>query len=332
MEMMQTRDSIRKTTRIIQIDKILRGGDFVGIDDLILKFGVSQRTIERDFERLRDEMDAPLEYNKNLNKYHYSDPTFSIPNIVLTEGDLFTISTVLPLMEQYENTPLENSFRHIMHKITDMLPDTITVDSSFLNKDITFLKDSIPSIQADVFNLIFQSIKSHKTITFEHRSSKNQDYTNREFDAYHVLCQKGNWYVIGYEHTKSSIRLYSMARIRNICLTSNQFKIPEDFKLENHIDLDVGIWNNTNPPELYELLFAADMINYITERQWHKTQELEQQSDGTIILKFETNQKEMITSWVMSFGHKVTVLKPEWLREKIKDECKRMLENIEKHK
>ena len=332
MEMMQTRDSIRKTTRIIQLDKILRGGEFVGIDDLILKFGVSQRTIERDFERLRDEMDAPLEYNKSLNKYHYSDPTFSIPNIVLTEGDLFTISTVLPLMEQYENTPLENSFRHIMHKITDMLPDTITVDSSFLNKDITFLKDSAPIIQEDVFNLIFQSIKSHRTLTFQHRSSKNQDYTNREFDAYHVLCQKGNWYVIGYEHTKSSIRLYSMARIRNICLTSNQFKIPEDFKLENHIDLDVGIWNNTNPPELYELLFAADMINYITERQWHKTQELEQQSDGTIILKFETNQKEMITSWVMSFGHKVTVLKPEWLREKIKDECIRMLESIEKHK
>ena len=62
--MMQTRDSIRKTTRIIQIDKILRGGDFVGIDDLILKFGVSQRTIE---------------------------------------GDLFTISTVLPLMEQHQS-------------------------------------------------------------------------------------------------------------------------------------------------------------------------------------------------------------------------------------
>lgn len=113
------RDDVRRTTRIIQLDEMLRGGNYVCMDELIFKFGVTQRTIERDFERLRNEMNAPLEYDKNLNKYHYSDPTYSIPNVVLTEGDLFTVSTVLPLMEQYENTPLENSFRHIMNKIKD---------------------------------------------------------------------------------------------------------------------------------------------------------------------------------------------------------------------
>lgn len=330
--MINTKDAVRRTSRIIQIDKILRGGNYIKMEDLIFHFGVNRRTLERDFKHLRDEMDAPLEYDKNLKKYHYTDPTYSIPNVILTEEDLFTVSTVIPLMEQYENTPLEKSFRHIMQKITDMLPDIIPVDSSFLNKDITFLRDALPVIQEDVFNQIFQSIKNHKTLTFEYRNSNSQDYKYKEFDAYHVLCQKGGWYVIGYEHTESSIRLYSMARIRNISLSSNTFKIPEDFKLEDHLDLDVGVWNNTNPPEVYELLFATDTVNYITERQWHKTQELEHQSDGTILLKFETNQKEMITSWVMSFGHKVTVRKPEWLREKIRDECIKTLENIEKYK
>lgn len=48
------RDDIRRTTRIIQIDEMLRGGAFVGMDELIFKFGVNKRTVERDFERLRD--------------------------------------------------------------------------------------------------------------------------------------------------------------------------------------------------------------------------------------------------------------------------------------
>ena len=52
------RDDIRRTTRIIQIDEMLRGGAFVGRDELVFKFGVNKRTVERDFERLRDEMNA----------------------------------------------------------------------------------------------------------------------------------------------------------------------------------------------------------------------------------------------------------------------------------
>ena len=64
------RDDIRRTTRIIQIDEMLRGGVFVGMDELIFKFGVNRRTIERDFERLRDDMNAPLEYDKSRKMYH----------------------------------------------------------------------------------------------------------------------------------------------------------------------------------------------------------------------------------------------------------------------
>ncbi len=88
------RDDIRRTTRIIQIDEMLRGGAFVGMDELIFNFGVNKRTVERDFERLRDEMNAPLEYDKTKKMYHYTDPTFSVPNVVLTEGELFTVSKV----------------------------------------------------------------------------------------------------------------------------------------------------------------------------------------------------------------------------------------------
>lgn len=146
------RDDIRRTTRIIQIDEMLRGGAFVGMDELIFKFGVNKRTVERDFERLRDEMNAPLEYDKARKMYHYTDPTFSVPNVVLTEGELFTVSTLMPLLEQYKNTPLERSFKNIMTKIVSFLPDTVTVDSLFLNTDISFISDPLPKIDAEVFN------------------------------------------------------------------------------------------------------------------------------------------------------------------------------------
>lgn len=117
MEKLQKNDDIRRKTRIIQIDEMLRGGSYVKIASLVRKFGVSQRTVERDFERLRDDLNAPLEYDKSKNMYHYTDPTFSVPNVILTEGELFTVSALLPLMEQYKNTPLESSFKNIMKSL-----------------------------------------------------------------------------------------------------------------------------------------------------------------------------------------------------------------------
>lgn len=320
------RDDIRRTTRMIQIDEMLRGGAFIKIDDLIFKFGVNRRTIERDFERLRDEMNAPLEYDKARKMYHYTDPTFSIPNVVLTEGELFTIATVMPLMEQYKNTPLENSFRNIMGKIAGLLPDMVSVDSSFLNRDISFISDPLPKIESEVFNSIFKAVRTRRVIEFEYKSVSASAYKKRIFDAYHVLCQKGNWYVLGFDHTADDFRVFALARIRNIVFKNETFSFANGFDLKKHIDLDFGIWNNTEPPVEYEIEFSKGRANYILEREWHKNQTVQALEDGSVLLKFMSNQKEMVFNWVMSFGNAATVVKPDELRKKLKEEASLMAE------
>ena len=235
MERLQKNDDILRTIRIIQIDEMLRCGDYVKIDSLVQKFEVSQRTIERDFERLRDDLKAPLEYDKSKNMYHYTDSTFSIPNVILTEGELFTVSTLFPLMEQYKNTPLESSFKNIMEKLVSFLPDTVSVNSSFLNQDISFISDPLPKINENIFNLIFDAIKSRKVLSIKYQSSKSQKPKEKTFDAYKVICQKGNWYVFGFEHETCDFRVYSLARIQNAELTNEFFKIPNDF--DNNVSL-----------------------------------------------------------------------------------------------
>lgn len=320
----KSRDDVRRTTRIIQIDEMLRGGTFVDIQDLIFKFGVNRRTIERDFEHLRNDMNAPLEYDRARKMYHYTDPTFSIPNVVLTEGELFTVATVMPLMEQYKNTPLENSFRSIMGKISGLLPDSISVDSCFLNRYISFISDPLPRIETEVFNSIFKAVRNRCVVEFDYKSLSSTVYKKRTLDAYRVICKSGNWYVFGFEHDVKDFRIFALGRIKNIVVKSEFFTIQKDFDLKKHIDLDFGIWNNTQPPEEYEIKFAKERSNYILERQWHKNQTVEILEDGSVLLKIISNQKEMIFNWVMSFGNAATVLKPERLRAEIKQEVLRV--------
>ena len=116
--MAQEREDKFKTHRLIQIDKWIRSGTYPSVEKMVAEYGVSRRTILRDMEFLRDRYGAPLAYDKVRRGYYYSDPTFVIQSVLLTEGDLFTISTVMPLLEQYRNTPLEGSFMNIIAKIS----------------------------------------------------------------------------------------------------------------------------------------------------------------------------------------------------------------------
>ena len=57
---------------------------------------------------------------------------------------------------------------------------------------------------------------------------------------------------------------------------------------------------------------------------------MEQREDGSVYLKFSSNQRPQVSSWVMSFGTAVEVLAPESLRDEIRANAEKILEKYKK--
>ena len=321
---MAEREEKVKTLRIVEIDRLIREGLYPNATVLGKRFEVSRSTIMRDIDFLRDRYCAPLEFDSIKNGYYYTDPTFFVKSVMLSEGELFTVSAITPLLEQYRNTPLENSFRNILGKLTEMLPQQVSVDTMFVNDEISFISDPLPEISEEVFTMIFKALRIHSRVQFEYRSLSKQDYQIRFVDPYHIICQKGNWYVMGFCHKHNDIRIFSLSRIRNIKETEEKFTIPENFNPNSYIDPSVGVWINQEEPVKIELLFSSSINTYILERKWHTTQEIVQNEDGSVFLSFLSNQMQETLHWVLSFGTSVKVLNPPEFVEKVRLETEKM--------
>jgi len=314
-------DKVRQL-RLFRIFEMIRQGNYPNTKVFQKKFEVSRSTVMRDIDFLKDRYEVPLEYSSEKRGYYLSNPDFTISSFLLTEGELFTLHIILPLVEQYKNTPLEPVFESIMKEVVEMLPKDVAVQSSFNKDQVHFISNPQPKIDQKVFYAILDGIKHHRRLNFEYRSIKRQDFIQRELDPYKVVCQRGDWYVIGFCHRHNEFRVYNMARIQNPQL-EEEFVWDENFQLEDHIDLDFGVWTQGEWFTV-ELLFSKDVNTYILERQWHHNQECVQQEDGAVYLKFKTNQFDEILHWVMSFGHKVRVLNPPKLREALCQEIDAM--------
>ena len=324
--MAKEREDKVKALRLLKLEHLIKTLSYPNATDLRKKLEVSLRTIMRDLEFLRDQYNAPIEYDSFHKGYYFTDKTFFVKRGMLSEAELLTVSTMLPLMDQYKNTPLENAFKSVFEKLYDMLPTEIKVDSSFIN-DVQFISDPLPKIDVEIFNGIFTSICNKKTVQFGYRSIENTEWVPREFDPYKVICQKGNWYVFGFCHKHQKFMVYSLSRMKDLIIL-DEFNFIEDFEKHIHIDPNIGIWNNDVEPIKIELLFSKEINTYILERTWHKDQDCKQNDDGSVYLSFTSNQTQELKYWIMSFGSAVKVLSPETLREDIKRELLKSIESF----
>lgn len=300
--------------KLLTLDREIRNGNYPNSRRLSRILEVSTRTVGRYINILKIDYDAPIEFDFAKNGYYYTDKNFFIQNVMLKEGELLTISAIIPLLEQYKNTPLESNFRSIIKKITDMLPDNVTVDSSLINDEIHFIANPLTTLQPGVFDTVLRATKMRRTMQLAYKTAQAVSYTSRLFNPYNLICKAGSWYVIGYSHHSNAVRIYALPRIGSCTITENSFSVPTSFRLADYIDTSFSIWHSEYRSFTAHLHVEANLKTYIMEREWHKTQRLIENPDGSVELYFQTNQLDHCARWIVQFGNAMTVIAPPELK------------------
>ena len=172
---------------------------------------------------------------------------------------------------------------------------------------------------------MFSGVKVRRAIRFRYRSLTQTEAAVRTCEPYHIVCQRGAWYVIGRCADKNEERIFSFSRMSEIeVLQDRLFELPTGFTVEQYIDKNVGVWINRREPFTVRLLFSASVSVFAEEHIWNEEQTVLVHEDKSVEVSFKTTQFEEIKRFVLGQGASVRVLEPPELAQSVREEIEEM--------
>lgn len=302
--------------RLLFIDQQIRAKGYPSRHSLAEQWEVSYKTIGRDLDYMRYELDAPIEYSRTHRGFYYTEEEYRLPAMNIRESDLFAIYLADKLLGQYEGTPIYDSLKSVFSKIEDALPQKITPQATDEQARFTVIPPFSTTIVPEVLATVFACLRSSTRLSIEYQNPGGLP-VSRQIDPYHGLRYEGDWYVIGYCHLRAEIRTFSLARIVAAKKGETRFTLPADFDYRQLSGSHFGVhWGKEDV--VVRIGFTKRVAPYIQERQWHPSQQLEVQGDGTLVLSLSVNHLLELKRWILSWGADAKVLEPSSLAEEIR--------------
>ncbi|HET7291724.1 MAG TPA: HTH domain-containing protein [Vicinamibacteria bacterium] len=128
----------------------LRAGRTLKATDIARHFEVGVRTAYRDLDFLRDQMGAPIEYDRARASYELTDPTAPLPHLTLSQGELVALFFAEKVVRQYRGTPWEKDLEQAFRKIQSLMPEEVRVRPDRLESILSLDLGPLPRNDAAV--------------------------------------------------------------------------------------------------------------------------------------------------------------------------------------
>ncbi len=313
-----------RISRVVQLLTTLQSGESYAVGDLAKMFGTSRRTVFRDLKELQT-IGVPYHYNAKTGSYAI-DPEFFLPPIDLNLQEALGLLLLVHKASGQIQLPFKNSALLAALKIENNLPVKIRQYCNTALQNIsTRVGPQAPSKMLDkTFAQLQKAIAKKNKVSMRYHSLFEGQIIDVELCPYHLMYNRRAWYVLGLSDLHKSIRTFKLNRIKELKSTEKYFVGGESFDL---YDFFGRAWSMIPEGRIYniKLRFLPMVANNVTEVQWHSTQKVRRNSDGSATIEFRVDGLREITWWILGYGDQVQVLAPKALRNKVLETAKNMI-------
>lgn len=296
-----------------------QGRDRKTVQEFADYFGVSKRTIFRDFNALQ-EINVPITWDK-YSGYGVM-PGFKIPPLMFSSHELATIIVGLNFVKSQIDARLVEDAKGVEVKIKNVLPDELKDFMTSLQKKTVvdpYLKFGSEKKEGGNWYKISSAISQKKRIQFLY-TAKSGEKKIRKVDPYLLVFYQDHWNMIGFSHLRGDFRNFILDRVREIEI------LEEDFVEKKEMSIEDLIFRFDGDQHKVEVLLDKEGYKRFKANLPTKNFKILEEKPEKIKVSFEIENLEFINVWLLQFGKQVKILAPQELISKREKLLKEMLE------
>ncbi len=289
---------------------------------------ISMSTIEKDIWALKNESVfgyAPIAFNHMHKGYYYTDSGFSL-DLPLTPEDIDLIRLAMHTLNHFKQSQIFQDLETAVNKIQGRIILADRLAESNLEKVIQF--EAVPESKGhEYLPFLLDAIRNNQETEFDYIPYVDGRSRHYIYHPYLLKENKNRWYLVGKDMVNDKIRTLGLDRIANISLTGNTFLTEKSFDPDLFFKYSFGIGTYSGIPE--EIILRLDEVQsqYIISNPLHPSQEIIQQTPTSYQVKLFVIPSEELKMQILSYGAKVEVIKPAWLRKEILSTLKKAIKN-----
>jgi predicted DNA-binding transcriptional regulator YafY len=299
-----------RIVRICMLIEALRGARRgLSITALVAQTGASRATVYRDLEVLRA---AGLAIEKELvnGQARHRILDGSVGRLALGAPYVAAIALAREGLAALEGTEALAAL------------DAILADRRATTGHVRAQESVGPRAPA-IVRALDRAIRDGRRVRISYRGVKDATWRWREVDPGALQLQRGELYLWAWAIEARAWRTFKLARMRGVETTQLASAPHPGLAEVMALRHAVRVWSG--PLEDVAVRIAAEVAWLADEQPLVPDQRVEQQADGTVIVRATVAGLVEATRWVLRWGAHACVLEPRALRDAVRDELSRAL-------
>jgi predicted DNA-binding transcriptional regulator YafY len=295
-------------TRLLSMIFLFQSRRRWNVSELAEELDVSDRTVHRYIGML-EEMGIPLYSERGPYGGFSLLRTYKLPPLIFTPEEATVLYMGARLVSDIWGKTFHDAVTGVTAKLDNVLPDDIQQEVARAQRSLVVMTRTARDYGPyhDLMAELRDCMAECRRITIRYHSFARVE-TDRKVDPYALSLRWGNWYLVGYCHLREEMRTFRIDRINDLQTLDETFTFPRDFDAKAYLEESMQ-WENQYQIEVWASEEVAPQMN---ERagDWMK---VTNNLDGSCIVRFDADNLDWATGWVLSWGKYVKALSPPQL-------------------
>ena len=321
-------NKMTKTARVYKIEMLIRNRRHVSFTALLDELEVSPATLKRDLDYLKDQLGAPIEYDRFLNGYRfgqeYRGQTHELPGLWFSERELYSLLMAHQLLSELDSEGvISRHLQPLLDRIHQML-GTGEADAKALLKRVKIIGSAKRPVSSQFFELIGEALLKRKRLHMRYLTRGRGEVSERDVSPQRLVHYRNTWYVDAWCHTREKLLRFALDAIESAEALDTKAKEVPLKQVEAEMDGGYGIYAGSKA-QWATLVFSPTAAQWVSREEWHPQQKTCWLDDGRFEMRVPYVNETELAMDVLRHGGNVCVKAPKALVAAVNEQLRAAL-------